>query len=94
MYFKEDYNEPIAYCEAMGLSKVFAEYAEHWSKYSISMVGFNENYGNVFIWIEDAGVSIASCMGQSIHYVYYDYQLDEELEFNSYRDYIIYTESN
>ncbi len=85
-YFKEDFNEGIAYCEAKGLANCFAEYAMHWNSHPIGMVGFNENYGNVFIYLEEQGISIASCMGQSVHYVYYDYQRDEELEFNNYKE--------
>jgi len=45
--------------------------------------GFNENSGNVYIALEN-GVTIASCFGQSVEYIVYDPETDEEKSYKKY----------
>lgn len=75
--------ENPAYCEAIGLSKVFQAYAENCSCEPIETIGFNENSGYVYIALEN-GVIIGSCMGQDVTYILYDMMNGEEVFFDSY----------
>jgi hypothetical protein len=78
----EIYNlENPAYCEAMGLSKVWKAYAEECSREDIMQVGFNENSGYVYIALEN-GVTIGSCMGQDVEFIVSTDK--EELFFDTY----------
>jgi hypothetical protein len=58
-----------SYLESVGLSKVFAAYADV-SAYCIeySGLGFNPLRGNVYISLEN-GISIVSHMGQDVEYM-------------------------
>jgi hypothetical protein len=60
--------ESPAYCEAMGLSKVWGAYAKDCPREDIMQVGFNENSGYVYIALEN-GITIGSCMGQDVEYI-------------------------
>lgn len=60
--------ETPAYCEAMGLSKVWKAYADNCTREDIMQVGFNENSGYVYIALEN-GVTIGSCMGARVQYI-------------------------
>jgi len=73
----------IAYCEAMGLSRVFEAYADNCSREEIMQVGFNSNSGCVYIALEN-GISICSTMGQSVDYFINDFDNDDELWFDTY----------
>jgi hypothetical protein len=47
--------------------------------------GFNQNSGYVYIALEN-GISIASCFGQSVDYIVYDYETGEEHFFDTYEE--------
>jgi hypothetical protein len=82
----EIYNlESPAYCEAMGLSIVFKAYAEECIREEIQEVGFNPNSGYVYIALEN-GIQIASCMGQRVEYITFDFETGEETFYNSYQE--------
>ena len=73
----------FAYLESVGLSKVFAAYAENAAGEDINSIGFNENSGYVYIFLEN-GVSICSCLGQTVEYLTVNSWTDEEQFFNTY----------
>jgi hypothetical protein len=75
--------ESPAFCEAMGLSKVFKAYAENCTGEDIIQVGFNENSGYIYIALEN-GVSICSMLGQDVEFLVTDFEDGEEFFFNSY----------
>lgn len=77
----------ICACEAIGLSKVFAAYAEHATGEAISYsgVGFNPNSGYVYIALEN-GVQICSCLGNDVEYLVNNFETGEESFFNSYHE--------
>jgi hypothetical protein len=77
----------ICHAEAVGLSKCFAEYAEHWANDYIMEIGFNPNSGYVYIALEDEMVSICSCIGQDIEYLATNFNNGEEEFFDSYHEY-------
>lgn len=82
----EIYNlESPAYCEAMGISKVFKAYAEECSREDIMEVGFNPNSGYVYIALEN-GIQIASCLGRNVEYICVDPETGEEKFFDSYKE--------
>ena len=80
-------NSSIAYCEAMGLSKVFQAYAENSGREEISYggIGFNPCSGYVYIALEN-GVQIASCMGREVNYIVVDPDSGEEFFLESYQE--------
>jgi hypothetical protein len=73
----------IAYCEAEGLSKVFAAYANECAGEYIMEVGFNPNSGYVYIAL-DNGISICSMLGRDVEYLTADFETGEEHFFDSY----------
>lgn len=79
-------------CEAVGLSKVWAEYAENWGGNDIDHIGFNENSGYVYISLWN-GVQLASCLGGRLEYIVYDDETETELFFNSWHEWREYDES-
>jgi hypothetical protein len=48
-------------------------------------VGFNQNSGYVYIALEN-GIQIASCFGQSVDYIVYDFNDGEEYFFDNYEE--------
>ena len=52
---------------------------------SIMETGFNQNSGYVYIALEN-GVTIASCFGQYVDYIVYDYETGEEEFYNTYQE--------
>lgn len=74
-----------AYCEALGISKVFSAYAEHCIRVSISEggVGFNPNSGYVYIALEN-GISICSMLGREVEYLVTNFDNGEEYFFETY----------
>jgi hypothetical protein len=75
-----------AYCEAIGISKVFAAYAEDTSEPIIyDGIGFNSNSGYVYIALEN-GITIASYMGNNVEYIVTDFYNGDEHFFNSFSD--------
>ena len=85
-------NNSIAYCEAKGLSEVFAAYAEYATGEEILQTGFNQNTGYVYIALEN-GVQIACAFGRGVEYVTTDFETDEEYFFESYSEAIAKLES-
>lgn len=75
-----------SYCEAIGISKVFAAYAEVCNEQIMyECVGFNDHSGYVYIGLE-CGITIASCMGQNVEYITTDFYTGDEHFFNSFDD--------
>ena len=83
----EIYNlsESICLLEAVGLSKVFAAYADYATGEDINSIGFNHNSGYIYICLEN-GISICSEFGQSVDYLTYNSRTDEEQFFNTYNE--------
>jgi hypothetical protein len=52
---------------------------------SIEGCGFNKNTGYVYIVLEN-GIQIASCFGQDVEYIKYNYKTDEELFYEEYTE--------
>jgi hypothetical protein len=76
-----------AYCEAIGISKVFAAYAEHCVREDImySGVGFNPNSGYVYIALEN-GVTICSMLGNDVEYLVTNFDTGNEYFFDTYEE--------
>jgi hypothetical protein len=51
----------------------------------IMETGFNKNSGYVYIALEN-GITIASCFGQYVDYIVYDYETGEEEFYNTYQE--------
>lgn len=83
----EIYNlsESICYLEAVGLSKVFAAYAENAAGEDINSIGFNHNSGYIYICLEN-GISICSAFGRSVEYLTNNQETEEEEFFNTYEE--------
>jgi hypothetical protein len=60
-------------------------YQEFAQREDIMECGFNEMSGYVYIALEN-GVQIASCFGQSVDYIVYDFESDEEEFFDTYTE--------
>ena len=58
---------------------------EHAYNERIDGQGFNKNTGYVYIALEN-GIQIASCFGQDVEYIKYNYKIDEELFFDTYQE--------
>jgi len=80
-------DECIAYCEAVGLSKVFQAYADYCEREDIIQdgIGFNSNSGYVYIALE-SGISICSCVGRDVIYLFTDFETGEETFFDTYEE--------
>lgn len=73
-----------AYCEAMGISKVFEAYSWVCSESIMEYgIGFNENSGYVYIALEN-GISICSMLGRQVEYLVTDSETGEEFFFDHY----------
>lgn len=68
----------FAYLEAVGKSKVWMAYAEHFANEEILEEGFNPNSGYVYIALEN-GVTIASSFGQDVDFIIYDEEEGQEM---------------
>ena len=75
----------IAYLESVGLSKVFAAYAENATEEEINMIGFNQNSGYIYIYLEN-GVSICSMLGNEVEYLVNNFETGEDQFFNTYEE--------
>ena len=62
--------------------KAYQEYAQH---EEIFTAGFNTNTGYVYIALEN-GIQIASCFGQSVDYIVYDFETGDEFFLDSYNE--------
>jgi hypothetical protein len=60
-------------------------YQEFAQREDIMECGFNKMSGYVYIALEN-GVQIASCFGQSVDYIVYDFESDEEEFFDTYAE--------
>ena len=60
-------------------------YQEVAQREDIMECGFNKMSGYVYIALEN-GVQIASCFGQSVDYIVYDFESDEEEFFDTYTE--------
>lgn len=58
----------------------------------IMETGFNTSSGYVYIALEN-GVQIASCFGQSVDYIVYDFETGEEHFFDEYDEAITHLET-
>lgn len=65
--------------------KVQRAYATNAFREDIMECGFNKQTGYVYIALEN-GVQIASCFGQSVEYIIYDFETGEEEFFDTYED--------
>ena len=72
----------FGYSDAKSKSIVWSAYAENFAGEEIMEEGFNINSGYVYIALEN-GVTIASAFGQSVDYIVYDNETEEELGFDS-----------
>lgn len=82
----EIYNIPtdcIAYCEAEGLAKCFAAYANECAGEYINCVGLNQNSGYIYIALEN-GITICSMLGRRVEYLVTDFEDGEEYFFDEY----------
>ncbi len=77
--------ESICCLEAVGLSKVFAAYADNAAGEDINMIGFNHNSGYIYIYLEN-GVSICSAFGQPVEYLINNQETEEEDFFDTYEE--------
>ena len=60
-------------------------YKEYANGEDIMECGFNKMSGYVYIALEN-GISIASCFGQDVDYITYDFENGEELFFDEYQE--------
>ena len=79
-----NFSESIAFCEAQGLALCFQSYADNCAGEQINAIGFNQNSGYVYIALEN-GVTIASCMGQSVEFIVSTSASDDEQFFDTYQ---------
>jgi hypothetical protein len=75
----------FSYLEAIGKSKIWAAYAEHFAGELIVEEGFNINSGYVYLAL-DNGIKIACAFGRSVEYITYDFDQIMELYFYHYED--------
>lgn len=75
----------IAYLESVGLSKVFAAYAENATEEEINTIGFNQNSGYIYIYLEN-GLTICSCLGNEVEYLIYNSETEEEEFYTNYNE--------
>jgi len=80
-----NFNNSIAQCEALGLSKVFKAYSIYAQRDEIESIGFNENSGYVYISL-DCNVSICSCMGQDVEYLVTNFETGKEHFFDDFTE--------
>lgn len=75
----------IAYCEAMGLSNCFKEYASIGEDIMEGGIGFNANSGYVYIALEN-GITICSSFGREVEFLVTNPEDGEETFFDSYSE--------
>jgi len=61
------------------------DYQKYAQREDIMECGFNKQSGYVYIALEN-GISIASCFGQDVDYIKYDFETGEELFFDTYEE--------
>lgn len=65
------------------LEKVLKAYIDNAHREEIEDIGFNENSGYVYIYLEN-GISICSCFGHDVEYLITDFEDGEETFYESY----------
>jgi hypothetical protein len=80
-----NFNNCIAHCEALGLSKVFKAYSQYAYLHEIESIGFNENSGYVYIAL-DYGICICSCLGQDVEYLVTNFDNGKETFFDTFEE--------
>lgn len=76
-------SDGIAYCEAKGLGRCFAAYAENCAGEEIMSIGFNPNSGYTYIALEN-DVQICSMLGGGVEYVRTSPKDGDEIFFDTY----------
>ena len=64
------------------VNRSFQDYAKG---EEIMECGFNTNSGYVYIALQN-GITIASCFGQEVDYIVYDWETGEEFFYESYQE--------
>jgi hypothetical protein len=72
----------LGYSDAISKSIVWRAYAIYFGGEEIMEEGFNMNSGYMYIALEN-GVTIASAFGQSVDFIIYDNETEEEIFFDS-----------
>ena len=83
----------FGYSDAKSKSLVWAAYAENFAGEEIIEEGFNMNSGYVYLALENE-ITIASCFGQSVEFIVYDNETEEELFFSSIEEVNSYLNRN
>lgn len=82
----EIYNfDNMASLDKKSLELVWIAYNKNTPNDYILEIGFNMNSGYVYIALEN-GISIASCFGQSVDYIVYDYETGDEFFLDTYEE--------
>ena len=69
--------------DLVSLSKVIDAYRKNAHREEIEDIGFNENSGYVYIYLEN-GISICSCFGHDVEYLVTDFETGDETFFEDY----------
>jgi hypothetical protein len=72
----------LGYSDAISKSIVWRAYAIYFGGEEIIEEGFNMNSGYMYIALEN-GVTIVSAFGQSVDFIIYDNETEEEIFFDS-----------
>jgi hypothetical protein len=72
----------LGYSDAISKSIVWRAYAIYFGGEEIIEEGFNMNSGYMYISLEN-GVTIASAFGQSVDFIIYDHETEQEIFFDS-----------
>jgi hypothetical protein len=75
----------FGYSDAKSKAVIWDAYADYFAGEEIMQEGFNLNSGYVYISLEN-GVTIASCFGQSVDFIVYDFEQGEEIIFETYQE--------
>lgn len=67
------------------LELVLKAYRENAHREEIEDIGFNENSGYVYIYLEN-GISICSCFGNDVEYFVTDFETGDEALYEDYND--------
>lgn len=77
----------ICALEAQGFANCFQAYANNAAGEDIidGGIGFNANSGYTYIALEN-GVTICSCMGQTVEYLVTNFETGEEIFYSNYEE--------
>lgn len=79
-------NSYICALEATGLAKCLEAYAENCAGSPIMEIGFNPNTGYTYIALEMEPITICSQFGQSVQYLFTDFDNGKEYFCDNYAD--------